>query len=351
MGALSNVGFKDDNAACCERDSGGKFKFQHDTGKNLKFVHVFPNLSDPPAADGGGNDDDEDAEDEVTKPQSPQEILLSCSQPDFERFVGENLPTYAQRKRLLDILKERIVRVETIEAKMVKLETLSGEEQALFDDIGAEELRQKVKALNGAMQQMIEGGSLTSSEKSSLLEQFEKKDEALKSELAKSEAEGKSKKASALAQQREVLQKTMSTLKDSGVASLPPLRHGSELRKLHAKLANLARIEKASKGKYSLDELKQLGERPELEEAVAVLEARSRMWLEEDAVFRERLQSALKSGGKASGKGGAYGGSVHKASPASGGTGFKTVGSAGARPSKAKASAPSTRNAFGALGD
>jgi len=41
-------------------------------------------------------------------------------------------------------------------------------------------------------------------------------------------------------------------------------------------------------------ELKQLGEKPELEEAISTLEERSRVWFETDEEFQQRLQKCLR---------------------------------------------------------
>ena len=41
---LQSVGFVEDRGASCVSDCAGLFKFQHDTGKNLKTVVVFPKL-------------------------------------------------------------------------------------------------------------------------------------------------------------------------------------------------------------------------------------------------------------------------------------------------------------------
>jgi len=344
MAALTAIGFVDDSTAACEAGSGGKFKFQHDTGKNLKFVHVFPRISAARPVAGGGEGEEEEEEAEE-KPTSPEDMLCRCPQKDFERLLAEHVGTYAEKRKLLDIIKGRISSLEQIEAKMARLEQLSTEEQTLFDDVGADELREKTKFLTGELQRMVDQGQLTTAEKAAFLEQLEGKIAAVEAELAKAEAEGKAKKVQALAQQREVAQKTRAAVKDAPSASLPSLRHASELRKLHGKIAELNRIEKASKGHYSMDELKRLGERPEIEEAISVLESRSRGWFEDEDVFQERLQACLKAGGGA--KKSTAGPPMTSQRPTSGG-GFTAV-SGGARPSKAKASAPSTRNAFGAL--
>mmetsp|Transcript_28970 Transcript_28970/g.83019 ORF Transcript_28970/g.83019 Transcript_28970/m.83019 type:complete len:417 (-) Transcript_28970:28-1278(-) len=344
MNSLSAIGFQDDSTAALEAKSGGKFKFQHDTGKNLKFVHVFPKICAPQAG-GGGEEDGEEEEDE--KPSSPEDILCRSSSKDFSRLVTDYVTSYQQKKKLLDLIKSRISSLEQIEGKMTRLETLSAEEQALYDDVGADELREKAKFMTGALQEMVDEGKLTSAEKAAFLEQLDGKLAALEAEIAKAESEGKAKKVQALGQQREVAQKTKATVKDASAVSLPPLRHATELKKLYAKIAGLNRIEKASKGHYTMDDLKQLGERPEIEEAISVLESRSRGWFEDDAVFQERVQACMRAGTAAAAKKAAS--SAPSSRPGSAASGGFTTVSGGARTAKSKAAGPATRNAFGAL--
>jgi len=342
MGALSSVGYQDDSTAALEVASAGKFKFQHDTGKNLKFVHVFPRISPAAQQDAAGEGEEEEEEEE--RPASHEDIMLRCSDKDFARLLGDNVVTYQQKKTLLEILKSRIATLEAIEAKMTRLEQLSAEEQALFDDVGADEVKEKAKIVSGELKRMVDEGELTSSEKSAFQEELEAKLAGINNELSKAEAEGKAKKVAALTQQREMVKATQASAKESGTANLPALKHGKELQKLHVKLKELNRIEKVSKGHYSMDELKKLGERPEIEEAISVLQARSRGWFESDEVFQERLEACIRAGNAAAAKKPAAGTSR----PSSGSGGFQTV-SGGARVAKSKASAPSTRNAFSAL--
>jgi hypothetical protein len=42
--SLRNLGFEEDRGASCVKECAGSFKLQHDTGKNLKTVVVFPNI-------------------------------------------------------------------------------------------------------------------------------------------------------------------------------------------------------------------------------------------------------------------------------------------------------------------
>jgi len=348
MASLTAIGYKDDISAACEVASAGKFKFQHDTGKNLKFVHVFPHISAPSAAAA----DEEEGEEEAL-PKTPEDLLLTCNMDMFKQLIARQLETYGQKKKLMDLLKARISKLEEIEAKMTKLEQLSSEEQALFDGIGVEELKEKGKVVSTELQAMADAGQLTSAERAGLEEQLTSRLAAAKVEHEKAEAEGKPKKAQALQHQIDTLQNTQKALKDNAPVGLPPLRHAQDIKKLYGKLNDVKRIEKASKGNYTVDELRRIGEKPEIEEAIAELERRSRGWLESDEVFEARLQACVRAAATAKRApgpptGGGYSAAASRPSSSASG-GFTTV-KGGGRTAKAKGAPPTTRNQFSALG-
>jgi len=349
MGALSAIGYKDDESAAINKESGGKFKYQHDTNKNLKFVHVFPLIGGGAAAEGG----EEEEEEEDEGPKSPEEALMVFEGEDFERLVNTHLKTYSQLKRLLDMLKARVVKLEEIEAKMIKMVTLSAEEQKLFDSIAADALKVKMKFVGVKLQGMVDDGKLTSAEKTALMEQLESKLETVEVERAKAEAEGKAKKVTAMEASRDVMLKTKSVLKDCTAVGLPPLRYNDEIRKLHAKMRSLLQIEKEKKGHYTMDELKKIGEKTEIEEALGEYQSRSRMWLEDDGVFQERLDACKRSSAPPKKTGGGGGGGASSGGGKGGGYsagGFQTVSGSGKTAAKAKSGGPATKNAFSALG-
>jgi len=330
MNALSAIGFSDDSAAACEADSGGKYKYQHDTGKNLKFVHVYPHIIVSQDAANNGEGDAEQQQQQQR--QSPEEKMLRCGLADFERLFEKHLPTYAQRKGLLDALKARVCKWNAVDEKVRRLERLDAEEEALYnDDLDIEEVQEKDKKVSASLEVMVDEGNLTSSERTSLLSLLDEKRAAV---------EGKGKQAP------QKLVDMIQKVKDCSPVGLPPLKFAKEIRELTNKLNKLAQLEKASKGKYSLDELKALGERPDIEEALANYKESSRGWFEADEVFEDRLQACLRAGGGSSKKGGSA--LPQRPGSAATGSGFTTV-SGGARQAKSKASAPSTRNAFGAL--
>ena len=80
--ALSGIGFTEDKGAALALECAGQYKYQHDTSKDLMFVHVFPRV-DPAAAaalaagDGPG----------VPDAMSPTQLLLFSEPAVFERMV------------------------------------------------------------------------------------------------------------------------------------------------------------------------------------------------------------------------------------------------------------------------
>lgn len=351
MGSLAAVGYVDDNSADKTADSAGKFKFQHDTGKNLKFVHVFPRISGP--AQGAGGDDGEEEEEEEA-PQTPEDILLTCDMEALRILMARQLETYGQKKNLMELLKRRITRLEEIEGKMTRLERLSDEEQKLFDGVGAEELKEKSKAVSAELKAMVDAGRLTSGERSAVLEEFESKLGLIEAELAKAEAEGKQKRVQALQGQVEAVRGTCKAVKDLTPCGLPPLKHAQDIKKYFAKVQELNKLEKAQKGNYTVDQLKRLGEKPELEEAIAELERRSRGWLEPEEIFQDRLDACKRSAAAAKKappppSGGGYPGGASRSGAGAGG--FQTVSrGGGAKPKAGGRGGASTGNAFSALG-
>lgn len=342
MGAMTTIGYSEDSSADCSLAAAGKFKYHHDTNKNLKFVHVYPRIA-PPA-----NTDAEDAEEEEAAEAvsgKPEDDLFTCDLKTFSRLVGEHVLMYSQKKKLLALLKERVTRLEAIEQKLTTRGQLDAEDQKVYDGPGVDEIKEKSKAISDAIQGMVDNSQLTSVEKEQLLEELTAKLEKIDSDLAQAEAEKKAKKVTALTQAKEQLVKTVAAVKAGSSAGLPPLKHEAELKKLHSKLARIAKIEKESKGNYSVEELNIISDRPELMEAIAILEHRSRGWFEDDEIFDERLSACIRAAKSAASKAGSK-----PASKSSGG--YSKVGSAPVRPkAKSKGGSVPAKNAFAALDD
>ena len=55
VGALRALGFDEDQGASCIPQCQGFFKHQHDTGRNLMLLHVFPKITEIAESKGEGN--------------------------------------------------------------------------------------------------------------------------------------------------------------------------------------------------------------------------------------------------------------------------------------------------------
>jgi len=289
--ALDSIGFDSDSAACTELSAAGRYKYQHDTSKNLKFVHVFPRITLPEVAEG---DEEVDEDGEPAQGQrEPADVLAVCDIEDFRRMVGSHVTSYAAKKRLFDSLKEKLARLEECEQKMIAREEIEASLQKLYDTLTAEVLKDKVKVVAAEMQASIDAGELTAVERSQVIDQLDGKLSLLETELKKAEADGKEKLKAKLEEQKDKLKATKVKLSDGRARDPPPLKYADQIQKMHKRLIGLARLEKESAGKYTLDQLKALGEKPDMEEAMSVLQNRSRMWFESDEEFKLRVRTCL----------------------------------------------------------
>lgn len=315
MHALDAVGFDNDDAACCELSAAGRYKFQHDTSKNLKFVHVFPRVVAPEEEEGGEEGDEEGGAAQGGQ-RDPADVLAECEVADFRRMVEKNVTTYATKKRLLDSLREKLARLDEAEKKLIARETPDAALQSLYDTLDVDGLKEKSKIVTVDMQAMIDAGQLTSDEKSQASEQLDAKLAALQTDLKKAEADGKEKLKAKLEEGKEKLKATKAAVSDAKPAALAPLKYAAEIQRLNKRLLGLAKLEKECNGKYTIEQLKGLGERPDMEEAMSVLKTRSRTWFESDEEFKARLKECLAqaapakkaSGGYPAASGGSSGG-------------------------------------------
>ncbi len=143
-----SIGYEEDRGAT--RGSTHSFKHQHDTDKNLVFLHVFPDFEvpqpDSPTGEGG---EMWNGESDMYK---PEQLCIACSIGTFQEILDQKvssysllllfypefccsnrqyffkLPSWSQRKALQIILKEKASIVSNIEVKLANRETPSDTE-------------------------------------------------------------------------------------------------------------------------------------------------------------------------------------------------------------------------------
>jgi hypothetical protein len=322
--ALTQLGFSEDRGAALSLDCAGTFKYQHDTGKNEKFVHVFPRVA-APAGEGGAEGAGAagavaEAGGAGAGPLSADWLCVVSKLDTFKQMVEAKMPAWLEKKRCAEHLVVQQERLQAAIGKLAAMAKLDEEEQRLMDQADGELLEQKVAFLHDAMKTMVEEGRLTKDEQQQVAAQMEARVAALKAEAA--EHADKPKRHEKLVEAAQQL-----AAKRERVLELKPFAHElsevKELRSVWRRLGPMDKLlEKAGpKGRWSNklspEEVAELGDKEELDAREAQLLGAARHWFEEKDIFDERVKVAKKTviplktapkpkpvGGSASGGGG-----------------------------------------------
>mmetsp|Transcript_35853 Transcript_35853/g.77327 ORF Transcript_35853/g.77327 Transcript_35853/m.77327 type:complete len:609 (+) Transcript_35853:129-1955(+) len=309
---LKQLDFVEDRGASCILECAGCFKSQHDTGKNVYTVVVFPRVTG--GADEGGDGTNQNEDDEPLIPtNSPGFKIAVCSKTTFQNLLSTYCPTYLEKRACLNCLEGLLQLEQAIDNKLMNGHPLDSAEQSFYDD--ANDLREKHAHAQKEMSKHVEEGRLSSDEKATLVEMNEKRIENLLKEKSSASVMEKLKKAMARKQQ-------LKSIRDDTLEEGPALRYESQLTVLRKKVLPLQALEEASRGRLlTLSETRSLTEKGELDEEIERLEYASCGWFEDEDCFQERLKKSRKSfesryakskrggGGKASNSGVKGGGS------------------------------------------
>ncbi|KAL7519119.1 hypothetical protein ACHAWX_003915 [Stephanocyclus meneghinianus] len=281
VGALRGCGYREERGGGCVRECAGSFKVQHDTGKNLRTVVVFPFI-----CGGQKNEEEEEKNEEDEKGLIPEgsvgyKIAIS-SMATFTALLAQNCPTYLQKKQCLRTLSGLIDIQSEIEHKMMNGQQLQASEKSFYDS--TIELSEKMEHVQKEATKHIEEGMLTSEERKILIEMNEKRIQSLMSEENSASVAEQLKKAVA---RKELLNR------NSEEATLPPLRLESQINTLRKKLIPLKALEEVSHQRYlSISETKALSEMDDLEREIERLECACQGWFEDEESFLKRVQAS-----------------------------------------------------------
>ena len=274
--ALRKVGFTEDRGASQSIECAGLFKFQHNTGTDLKTTHVYPKI-DQAAAAAQAEASGPPADD----PLSPKELLLHAEQKTFGKMIDAKCPSLAQKRKALEVLKTARADITAIEAKLARMEALTAEEQRQYDTLDATSLEEKQAWLSKQMEYMVDKGLLTAEERRTVAEQLASKLEQLDEQIAAAETEGKAKRAEKLRAMREDMQ-----ARSAAVNGLKPIvrkaKYEQEIKAIEKRLAQLAKLEN-SKEALPLAEVQKLNAKPKLLEDLGAMLSESRGWFWEGA--------------------------------------------------------------------
>jgi len=351
--ALRDLGFEEDRGASCIKECAGSFKLQHDTGKNLKTVVVFPRIQDENSNDGSGDGDNDQGGSSsgvggsasFLPKGSPKEMIALASKTVFESMVKSRCQTWSQKKGCMAAIGEIKTTLETLEQKLLQGNPLADAEQTFYDQVSSTVLEEKQAYVKDLMQHQVDDGLIMAKEKVQLLSQVTERLETISKEIADAEKNKQAKKVEKLKSAKEKATTRKDKLSNLSPKPPPPLKHHAEIFQLRSELKPLLELEEGAKGRLlSVKETQSLARKDEILDEIASFEEKSRGWFEEDDIFQSRIDAcnaAWASQSKSSKKG------PKKAAPTSGAGSSKTsawVTASTARPKSAVAKNTASQN-------
>ena len=280
---LRELGYDEDRGASAVLECAGSFKLQHDTGKNLKTVVVFPKVT------GGDSSAVEDAQEGIQElsigggssilpENSPEHNIAFSSMNVFERMVASKCQTWTQKKGCSQAIANIKEQLEGLEQKLMAGTPLTGPEQNFYDGCSMSSLDEKLKFVKAQMHKQVEeDGKLVADELKQLQQQVTERLSKLSEEKEQAEKEGKTKRVENLNNVIAKAEERKAKLQAITPKSPPPLKHEAEIAKLRTELAPLMDIEEGKGKLLSLKETQALGRKEELLEQIEQLEVRTTM--------------------------------------------------------------------------
>ena len=259
------------------------------------FVHVIPRVTI--VKSGQSEDAGEEGDSAMTVTQQCLEMTVE----KLQALAPKKIASFGQRQRLLKMLKDAAATITVAESKLTNMQPLSDSEQALYDC--AVSIPDKISWLQTSMQQMIDQGQLTKSEKASVLDQMDVKLAEASSALDAAQGnEGKVKKLEAAV---ETLKSKRGAVSNVQPITLP-FKFEGEYRKLSKQLGELKAIE-SCKSFQPLETIQRLNEKPSVEGALREIEEANRGYFDDEEEFQLRIKAVLSKSqpsGKSAGSGG-----------------------------------------------
>ena len=296
--SLRALGFDEDRAASCVRECAGLFKLQHDTGKNLKTVVVFPNIREAFAdGDDGGENNTSDNGSTLLKRGSPEEMVALSPIAMFSNLVKNRCHSWSQKKGCNAAIADIQRLISNIEERLLEGVVLDDNEQALYDTISVDDLKEKHNFVKEAMQKQVEDGAITAEEQKQLLTQISDRIEMIDSELEVLKDQKKPKRVEKLTSMKTKVEQRKAMVTKISPKAPMPLKYQNEILELSRELVPLNKLEDSNKGKLlTLKETKSLARKDEILEEITELENDSRGWFEDDASFDVRVKKSRASG-------------------------------------------------------
>jgi hypothetical protein len=274
--ALRALGFVEDRGASAIPECAGSFKMQHDTGKNLKTVVVFPRIEGAGAlAEKVGSLSVNDASSFLPE-GSPEHKIAMASVAIFERMIGSMCPSWSQKKACLGVIDIIRTQLQGLEQKLLHGTPLSDAEQSFYDSVSVTSLDDKASKVKDLMHKHVEEGRVTAEERQQLLSQVRERVQTLTKEIEEAKAAGKPKRVETLTANKSKAQERQKTLESISPQAPHPLKNEAEIAKLRKELEPLLEVEDGAKGRLlTLKESQAIAKKDDILEAISLLEVRS----------------------------------------------------------------------------
>lgn len=261
------IGFEDNKHADTCWECHSCYKYQHDTDKNLKIIHVFPTIDRP-------------AENSTKKSVSAAGgrlyLATICGFGKFKGLVEEKVWSFTQKNNLLNGLKANKKIIASAEQKLIKMEELDEIEDVLYNAVSMDVVEQKCAYLEKQMEDLVGQEMLTASEIKIVVKKIGKKVKGLNKKLNKAKTEKKKVK---LQGQIEIL-----GAKKGAIANARPAvwenNQDKEIDKLRHKLKQIEIIENSNRARTPSD-LKKLKSKEQITEKLEGILNEEAGWFDE----------------------------------------------------------------------
>jgi hypothetical protein len=253
-----------------EDQSGGAgtFKLQHDTGKNLKTVVIYPRVSQKGANDivGGTADLSLGGQAQSLLHEDSIEYKVAyASKKLFENMVNSECPSWSQKKGLVATLDDLKAKVDELDKKLLSGTPLSDSEQTFYDSVSSRSLDEKQNYVKDLMHKHVEEGRITSDEKKQILSQVNEKLESLNKEMNEAEEAKKPKRVENLKALIAKSEERKEKIEKMNPHAPHRLQHESKINTLRKELTPLLELEDRSKGRLlTLKESQSLARKEEI---------------------------------------------------------------------------------------
>lgn len=316
---LRELGFEEDRGASCVVECAGSFKQQHDTGKNIKTVLVFPKIRQQAALPAELDLDGLSMTESMLKEGTPEAMIALSSNEIFERMVSSKCPSWSQKKGLMTAIESLKATLGELDQKLLSGTALSASEQVFYDAVSLDALESKETFVRNETHSQVERGNLTRPELEALIQQVKGRLQKIAEQIK--ESADKPKKMDQLNATKLKLEEREAMLSKIQPKVPHKLRHDAEIQKLLTEMAPLLKIEEDAKGRLmSVKEAQMIGRKNEILEQINQLEESSRGWFEDDTAFSARValtHQAFTTKQKSQKK------APTKSAPAGAGSGFK----------------------------